>query len=135
MDKKIIRKVGLAVFKNQQVLMVQTEFGKDAYYFLGGKIEAGESDLDCLLREVKEEADAEVDQNSLTFLGEFEAAAHGRENTVVIMRLYQGQLTTQPKPSSEVIGIVYCDSSLALEHHTELSTKVFAFLKEKNLIC
>jgi 8-oxo-dGTP diphosphatase len=134
MAQRIIRKVGLAVFQNQQVLMVKTDFGKDAYYFLGGTVEANETDIECLEREVKEEANTTVVNETVTFLGEFTATAHGRENTLVTMRLYGGKLISEPQPSSEVTGIVYCDSTLDDSHQTPLSQIVFPWLRIGDLL-
>ena len=123
--QKIIQKVGCAVFKDKKILLVETDFGKDAYYFLGGTVEPNETDLECLVREVKEEAAVDVDSSTITFLGEFTAPAHGREQTLVTMRLYGCKLIGNPHPSSEVTGIVYCDSSLEENHHNPLSKMVF----------
>ncbi|HET6311147.1 MAG TPA: NUDIX domain-containing protein [Candidatus Nitrosotalea sp.] len=39
--------------ENRRLLTVRTS-GKDAFYLPGGKREPGESDLDALLREVRE---------------------------------------------------------------------------------
>jgi 8-oxo-dGTP diphosphatase len=134
MSPRIILKTGLAVFKNHQILMVETESAGDAYYFLGGKIEAGESDLDSLIREVKEEANTEINLDSIQYIGEFTTEAHGRENTLVTMRLYSGELLGEPQPSAEVTGIVYCDTTMDAKHFTPLSRQVFPFLQSQKLI-
>jgi 8-oxo-dGTP diphosphatase len=134
MSQRIIQKVGCAVFKDYKVLMVETDFGGDAYYFLGGTVEPGESDIECLVREVKEEAAVKVVPESIKFLGQFTAPAHGRESALVVMRLYSGELIGDVKASDEVTGIVYCDSTLEDKHHTLLSKIVFPWLKGKGLI-
>lgn len=134
MQQRIIQKVGLAFFKDNKIIMVKTDFGKEAYYFLGGTIEIKESDLECLIREVKEEVSADIVEGSVKFLEEFTAPAHGRIDTLVTMKLYSGELVGNIKPSSEVTGIVYCNSSLASKHHTPLSKVVFPWLKENQLI-
>ena len=57
--------VCIAVFRNKKVLVVKTQFSGDMYYFLGGTREMGESDIDCLIREVREEASVDTVKESL----------------------------------------------------------------------
>ena len=52
--------------------------GKDVYFIPGGKREAGESDEEALVREVREELSVTLDASSLRPLGVFEAQAHGQ---------------------------------------------------------
>lgn len=44
----IIRKTALTVFKDQKMIMVRSSKNPDVFYTLGGKIEEGESGIDCL---------------------------------------------------------------------------------------
>jgi 8-oxo-dGTP pyrophosphatase MutT (NUDIX family) len=130
----IIYKTALAVFEDKKMLMVRTSKNEDVFYTLGGKVEPGESDIDCLHREVKEEAGVEITPGSLTFLEEFEAPAYGRENTLVNVRLYQGTLAQMPTPSSEVVEIKYFDSSIDKKHLSPLTELIFPWLQSKGLI-
>jgi len=66
---RIIKKIALAVFKDRKMLQVRTSKQPEVFYTLGGKIEKGETDLECLRREVKEEIGCEV--TSIKFLHEF----------------------------------------------------------------
>src|SRR5207253_2374077 len=45
--------------------------GKDVYYLPGGKREAGESDLDTLVREMEEELSVRIDHTSAVRVGTF----------------------------------------------------------------
>ncbi len=70
------------------------------YLMPGGQLEEN-SDEECLIREIKEELNCEVDKGSLKYIGEYiaEAAYPGRD---VMIRLYQGKVIGQPKASSEI---------------------------------
>lgn len=106
----IIKKAGLAVFKDGKILFVRTSKQKEVFYTLGGKYLEGESDVDCIKREVKEELGCDVDMNSLKFLQEFEDEAHGGQ-AMLNLRLYEGRLIGDPKPSSEIVEIGYFDTN------------------------
>src|SRR3989344_6599929 len=97
----IIRKVALAVFENKKLLQVRTGRQRNVFYTLGGKIEEGESDMECLKREVKEEVGCGIDESSVKFLAEFEDVAHGKGDAMLNVRMYEGKLAGEPKPSSE----------------------------------
>lgn len=129
-----ITKVGLAVVKDRKLLMVRNGKHKTMFSTLGGKIEAGEGDVACLRREVREEAATEVALSTLKFLGEFTGAVLGHDNTFVTIRLYAGELLGEPVPSSEIVEVRYFDSTIAQEHLTPASEKVFAWLKAHDYI-
>lgn len=132
--KKIIRKVALAVFENRKLLLARSASNKDAYYTLGGKIEEGETDNECLVREVREEAQSKLDLKSLKFLKEFSGPAHGKENTIISIRLYEGKLLNKPNPSHEVAEFQYFDSTIEEKYLTAVSKQIFAWLKSNNYI-
>ena len=87
--------------------------GKDIYYLPGGKRELAETDVQALVREVREELDVEIIPGSATHAGTFEAQAHGHARDISVRMTcytadYQGTLT----PSSEVeelIWLTYAD--------------------------
>lgn len=127
-------KVGLAVVKDRKMLMVRNGKHGEVFSTLGGKIEEGEDDMTCLAREVKEEADTEVIADSLSFLGEFRGAILGKDNTFITIRLYKGELKSDPIPSSEIVEVRYFDSTIAQKHLTPASEKIFAWLKKHDYI-
>lgn len=55
---RIIDKLAWIAIDNKMVLSTRS-FGKDKFYIPGGKREAGESDEQALLREIKEELNVE----------------------------------------------------------------------------
>lgn len=131
----IIKKVALAVFKDKKIMLVRSKNQANVFYTLGGKLEEGESDLDCLKREVREEVECEVDEDSINYLVTFEDIAHGKVETLLNIKLYEGMLKGDPKPSSEIAEINYFDSNSDKKHLSEIAqTKIFPWLKKHGYI-
>jgi len=127
---RIIKKVALAVFKNKKVIMVRSVNQKEVFYSLGGKIKEGESEIDCLKREVWEEVGCKIDEQSLKFLTELKDVAHGKDRSILHMRIYKGKLVGDPKPSSEVVEVRFFDSSVDKKHLSTFAQRtLFPWLK------
>ncbi|MEV4277568.1 NUDIX hydrolase [Actinoplanes xinjiangensis] len=63
--------------------------GRDVYYLPGGKREAGETDVDTLVREIREELSVAIIAASAVHVGTFQAQAHGHpDGTIVRMTCY-----------------------------------------------
>lgn len=64
---KTIEVVAAIIIKNSQVFATQRGYGdfKDWWEFPGGKIEAGECPQEALVREIREELDAEIEVSEL----------------------------------------------------------------------
>lgn len=107
---KLIKKAALAVFKDKKILQVRTDKQPEVFYTLGGKYEEGEDDIACIKREVKEELGCEIDESSLKFLSEFEDEAHGGQ-AMLNLKMYEGELIGDPKPSSEIVEIGWFDTN------------------------
>ncbi len=134
-DKPIlIRKSALAVFKNMQILLTREKDNDEVFYMLGGTIEFGENEIDCLKREIEEEVATTIKEGTLKFLAVFEDVAHGRINTRVNIKLYAGELNSEPTPSQEVAEIRYFDSSTDAKHLTPISIQMFRWLKNRGYI-
>lgn len=102
MLNKIIDKVALIHISNNRVLSTLSK-SKNKLYFPGGKRESNESDVACLKREILEELNVDILENTLKFFGAFEAQADGHESGVLVRMLcyfsdFSGTLT----PSHEV---------------------------------
>lgn len=132
---KIIRKVALAVFKDKKMLQVRSYTQQSVFYTLGGKPKEGESDIEALKREVKEEIGCDIEKSSVNFLTHFEDVAHGKENTLVNIDMYIGKLIGEPVPSSEVVEIGYFDTNSPKENLSVIAQRtIFPWLKVHGFI-
>lgn len=131
---EVIHKVALAVFKGKKMLQVRTGKQEKVFYTLGGKIEEGESDIDCLKREVLEEIGCEVNESSLRYLTTFEDIAHG-DLAMLHLRMYEGKLIGAPKPNSEIVEIGYFDTNSDPKNLSVIAKRtIFPWLKKHGYI-
>lgn len=132
---KIIKKIALAVFKDKKMLQVRTHRQKHVFFTLGGKIEKGESEIECLKREIREEVGCGIDESSLEYLTNFVDIAHGKEGGMVNIKVYKGKLVGIPKPQSEVAEIGWFDTDSDKIHITEIAQRtIFPWLKKHGYI-
>jgi 8-oxo-dGTP diphosphatase len=82
--------------------------GKDAYYLPGGKREPGETDLETLVREIREELSVSIRAASARHLGTFEAQAHGHASGVTVrMTCYTASYEGTLRPDNEIEEMVW----------------------------
>lgn len=129
---RIIDKIALVYIKEGKVLFLRSQ-GRDVFYFPGGKRISGESDLEALTRELKEEMGVRLSPETAVFLTELRAPAHGQSDPAeVVCRFYAGEFVGEIVPQSEIEEIAWLepgDSTL-----TPLATKLMAFLRKESLI-
>ena len=133
MEKTYIDKLAFIELRDGKVLETKSH-GKDTWYIPGGKRDAGETDEQALVREVKEELAVDIDPATIVHYGTFEAQAHGKpEGTVVRMTCYQAQYSGELMPSAEVEMMDWFDySKKALT--SPVDQLIFDDLKAKGLI-
>lgn len=77
--------------------------GKDVFYIPGGKREGAESDLETLLREIREELTVLLDPATVAHVGTYEAGGPGLpDGAVVRMSCYTGEFRGVLTASSEI---------------------------------
>jgi ADP-ribose pyrophosphatase YjhB (NUDIX family) len=122
------------IFINNNAILSTKSYGKDKYYIPGGKREEGETDVQALRREIKEELSVDLKIETLQFVGEFIAQAHGHpEGTMVKMTCYMADYTGDLKPDSEIEEIIWLNHA-DKDKIAEVDKLIFDFLKDKNLI-
>ena len=112
MGMKWIHKIGAAVISNDRLLVVRKR-GLAAYILPGGKPEPGETDLETLSREVKEELGCGFSRPVL--VGKFKDVAAGTGDAVVVVTLYTAALVGEPTPSNEIEGTAWIPLRGAVE--------------------
>lgn len=103
-----INKTALLIMNDEQTkfLVTRKDDATVPHWLLpGGGIEEDETIEESVVREIKEELDCDVDQDSLEFVGEYEAPAAGRPGQFVNIKLYKGTFTGDPKASSEIVEL------------------------------
>ncbi|GAB2930683.1 NUDIX domain-containing protein [Streptomyces mayteni] len=91
--------------------------GRDVFYIPGGKRDPGESDLEALVREVREELTVALLPETVAHLGTWTGAAHGQPaGTLVRMACYTGEYRGTLAASSEIEEIAWF--GLAEKHRT-----------------
>jgi 8-oxo-dGTP diphosphatase len=77
--------------------------GKGVFYIPGGKREGVESDLETLVREIREELTVALDPETAAHVGTYEAGGPGLpDGAVVRMACYTASYAGQLSPSSEI---------------------------------
>lgn len=103
----MIEKIAWILLRDGAILSTRSA-GKDAYYIPGGKREPGESDLDTLVREVREELSVSIVAHTATHAGTFEAQAHGHpDGTLVRMTCYTGDYEGELRADSEIEEVAW----------------------------
>lgn len=128
-----IDKLAFIFIKGRKALSTISK-GKDAFYIPGGKREAGESDHEALIREIREELSVELLPKTIKRYGTFKAQAHGKaEGIIVKMSCYTADFKGQLKPVAEVEKIVWIAAKDS-ERSSPVDKFILADLKKKNLI-
>jgi len=99
---EVIDKIAWIHTKDGKILSTLSK-GKSTYYIPGGKREGDETDLETLVREVKEELDVDIVLDTVEYLGIYEAQSDGdAEGVKIIMTSYIGDYVGELKARSEI---------------------------------
>ena len=130
---EVIDKLALIYLRDKQILITRSK-GKDTWYIPGGKREAGESDQDALIREIKEELSVDLLPHTCKPVGVFKAQAHGKPlGTIVQMTCYSADFTGELMPAAEIEEMdwfAYKDRART----APVDQIIFDWLKERDLI-
>ena len=104
-----ILKTGLLTHRGDRFLLCRKNRETSKLILPGGRIEPGETALDCLQRELAEELGG-IGAENLVYVGTYRDRAASDDPTVVKtveIQLYQGDLTGEPTPTSEIVELVW----------------------------
>ena len=100
--RKPIETVAWVRVENGRILCARSR-GKDVFYIPGGKREPGETELDTLLREIKEELTVDLLAHTAHHIGTYRAQAHAQgDGVIVVMSCYTADYAGTPTASSEI---------------------------------
>ena len=102
-------KVGVLILRGDRLLLCRKNRDTSKLILPGGRTEAGETDLDCLARELREEL-GEVTLRNVEYVGTYEDRAAFDDPTIVKtlrVALYRGNLVGTPTPASEITEVVW----------------------------
>jgi 8-oxo-dGTP diphosphatase len=98
----VIETVAWVRVENGRILCARSR-GKDVFYIPGGKREAGETELDALLREIREELTVDLVPETVRDFGVYRAQAHAHaDGVLVVMSCYTAEYQGTPSASGEI---------------------------------
>jgi 8-oxo-dGTP pyrophosphatase MutT (NUDIX family) len=103
----LIDKIAWIQLADGKILSTRSR-GKDVYYLPGGKREPGETDVQTLVREIREELDVAIAPDSASHAGTFEAQAHGHAAGITVrMTCYAADYSGTLAASSEIAELAW----------------------------
>lgn len=129
----VIDKLAWTPVRNRRVLFARTR-GQTLFYTVGGKRKTGESDVEALLREVKEETRATLLHHSIHHIHTFTGTAHGApEGTALKLACYAGTSVCEPVPSSEIKELTWFTTA-DMPRTTETGQAILRWFADQGLI-
>jgi 8-oxo-dGTP pyrophosphatase MutT (NUDIX family) len=103
----MIDKIGLLTIRDGKVLLCRKSRGKPLLILPGGKREEGESSMECLTRELREEL-GEVEAPSPELVAVY---VYENKKNVLRVELYQAELLGDPHAQAEISELVWFGSN------------------------
>ena len=127
---KTIRVVAAIIIKNEKVFATQRGYGdfKGGWEFPGGKIDAGETPGEALVREIKEELDTEVEAIELLDTVEYDYPNFHLSMDCFICRIQSGNLVLKEHEAAQWLTKETLDSVNWLPADLGLIDKIREYL-------
>ena len=127
---------GLVTLKENKLLLAFSK-NKEAWYLPGGKMDAGETAQEALIREIKEELSITLHADRLQYLLHVTAHAYGEiEDVIMQQECFLYQLDEKVQPSHEIGAVKYVSYQEYLQEPIQVVgvIKVFDYLVEEGYI-
>jgi len=98
-------RIAAIIIKDNKILLVKGADKYKEYWTPGGTLEEGETELECLKRELKEELNIKL--VSSTFFKEYKAKSPYHADTITISRIYIAKVSGEPKAGREIKDYVW----------------------------
>lgn len=119
---------GLIVVKDRKLLLAFSK-NKGAWYLPGGKVDAGETAVAALQREIIEELNMKLPIDSLQWYYHITAPAFGENNLEMRQDCFIHQLVQTPQPSAEIGAIRYFSLKEYRQEPQQVTGVLMAFEK------
>lgn len=119
-----IIKVAALCIQDGKLLLVRS-CNQEVFFTVGGKIEPGESEEECLIREVKEEVGCGI--KSATYFETFRGRTFDDQKDLQLI-CYLVELDGSPKASSEIAEIHWWNSQSTISLSKMITDKIFPAL-------
>jgi len=101
--------VGLLIINDNKLLLAYSK-NKKAWYLPGGKVDSGETPLQSLQREIREELNIILEPSLITYYCHIQAPAFGEENNIIMEQdCYLYTFDEEITPSNEIEAVQYFD--------------------------
>lgn len=129
---KTVRVVAAIISNDGKVFATQRGYGefKDGWEFPGGKIDAGETPEEALVREIKEELDTEVEVKELLETVEYDYPKFHLSMDCFICKIKAGELVLKEHEASQWLTKETLDSVEWLPADLGLIEKIENYLRE-----
>jgi 8-oxo-dGTP pyrophosphatase MutT (NUDIX family) len=131
-----IHKAGGVLIKDRKALAVRSHKDKEHFLIPGGKIEKGETHLEALKRELKEELGIEVGDQGVEHIGSFFSLLDTRPGEITVEAFVVNEWQGEPSPCSEIVEFYWSDStnSRGIKLGSVFEKQILPWLKERDLI-
>ncbi|HET9824985.1 MAG TPA: NUDIX domain-containing protein [Chitinophagaceae bacterium] len=127
---------GLLIIENRKLLFAYSK-NKKCFYLPGGKVDSGETPLQALRREIKEELDVTLSDGDLEYYAHITAPAYGENDGIMMEQdCFFIKRKIEPNANAEISELKYfsLQEYLGEANRAPGAVKILELLKERGQI-